>query len=264
MEQNVPETIAGNIYDYPKYYDLVFASDWRAEFDFLNQCFQRFAKRDVKRLFEPACGTGRLLIKFAQAGFDVTGNDLNPKAIDFCNDRLERFEFARSAVVADMSDFKLKKKADAAFNTINSFRHLSTEKQAESHLKCMANALNKGGLYMLGLHLTPTKGEAVDQESWSARRGNLMVVSNMWTKGIDLKKRQEYLGMTFDVYTLTKHFRIEDSMSYRTYKATQMRKLLSTVPEFEVVETFDFAYDLNDPVSIDSTTEDVVFVLRKK
>ncbi|MBM82420.1 MAG: methyltransferase type 11 [Planctomycetaceae bacterium] len=264
MEDDVPETIDGNIYDYPKYYDLVFASDWRAEFDFLNLCFERFAKRPVKKLFEPACGTGRLLIKFAQSGFNVRGNDLNPKAIDFCNDRLERFGFGRSAIVGDMSDFRLKGKADAAFNTINSFRHLGTEKMAEAHLKCMANALAKGGLYLLGLHLTPTEGVGVDQESWSARRGNLMVVSNMWTKKVDLKVRREYLGMTFDVYTLTKHFRIEDSMEYRTYTAAQMCRLLKKVPEFEVVETFDFAYDIKDPVTINSTTEDVVFVLRKK
>ncbi len=53
------DKVQGDIYDYPVYYDLIFGSDWRAEFDFLTGCFERFAKRPVKRLFEPACGTGR-------------------------------------------------------------------------------------------------------------------------------------------------------------------------------------------------------------
>ena len=53
-------------------------------------------------------------------------------------------------------------------------------------------------------------------------------------------------------------------MIYRTYSAAQMMACLKKVPEFEIVETFDFAYEPDDPVKVDSQTEDVVFVLRKK
>lgn len=260
----MPETVTANLYDFPKYYDLVFGSDWKAEFDFLRGCFEKHARRPVRRLFEPACGTGRLLIKLAQAGFDVSGNDLNPKAVAFCNARFRRHGLQAPAVVGDMSDFRLKRKVDAAFNTINSFRHLPTEQHAESHLRCMADALSPGGLYVLGLHLIPTKGARVEEESWSARRGNLAVLSHMWSKGIDRRRRQEHLGMTFDVYTPTRSFRIVDEMSYRTYTAPQMRKLLSTAPQFEIVETYDFTYDLNLPIEVDPETEDVLFILRKK
>ena len=52
------DVIAGHLYDYPKYYDLVFGSDWKAEIDFLQACFAKHARLSVKRLFEPACGTG--------------------------------------------------------------------------------------------------------------------------------------------------------------------------------------------------------------
>ena len=149
------EVIRGDIYDYPKYYDVLFGSDWKAEFDFLEDCFDKHTPRVVRRLFEPACGTGRLLIKFAQAGYEVSGNDLNAKAVDYCNARLKRNSFPTTTIVGDMSDFRLRRKVDAAFNTINSFRHLPSETAAENHLKCMAAALAKGGIYVLGLHLTP-------------------------------------------------------------------------------------------------------------
>jgi SAM-dependent methyltransferase len=96
------ESIAGHLYDYPKYYDLVFGSDWKAEFDFLVACFEKHAGRKVKRLFKPACGTGRLLIKLAQHGFEVSGNDLNPKAVDYCNQRMSKAGFGDVAVVGDM------------------------------------------------------------------------------------------------------------------------------------------------------------------
>ena len=101
------EIIQGSIYDFPKYYDLLFGSDWKAEFDFIEECAAKHCDLTVKRVFEPACGTGRILIKLAQVGYEVGGNDLNEKAIDFCNDRLERFGFARSTLVEDMTDFKI-------------------------------------------------------------------------------------------------------------------------------------------------------------
>ena len=40
-EQHGMENVTGNIYDYPVYYDLVFASDWVAEFKFLEATFKK-------------------------------------------------------------------------------------------------------------------------------------------------------------------------------------------------------------------------------
>ena len=58
--------VEGSIYDFPKYYDLLFGSDVAAEFRFLKACFAKHSKCEVKRIFEPACGTGRLLIKLGR------------------------------------------------------------------------------------------------------------------------------------------------------------------------------------------------------
>ena len=260
----MPESIAGHLYDYPKYYDLVFGSDWKAEFDFLISCFEKHADRPVTKLFEPACGTGRLLIRLAKAGFDVAGNDLNRFAVDYCNARFQRHGFPTTAELGDMADFRLSRKVDAGFNMINSFRHLTSESAARAHLQCICRALAKGGLYVLGLHLTPTQGPRIEDETWSARRGNVAVNSTLWSIDVDLKKRIERIGMQFDIYTPTRHQRIEDEMTHRTYTLPQMRRLLKAVPELEIVETYDFVYEIDHPIRLDAGSEDVVFVLRKK
>jgi SAM-dependent methyltransferase len=256
--------VKASIYDYPKYYDLLFGSDWKAEFDFFVACFAKHAGCKVKRVFEPACGTGRLLIRLAKAGYRVGGNDLNPKAVDYCNQRLHRHGFENKVVVGDMSDFTVKKKFQGSFNTINSFRHLGTEQAAVDHLSCMAGGLSKGGLYILGIHLEPTTVPPMTEESWSARRGDLVVNSHMWSKGIDRDRRIEHLGITIDVHTPTKHIMIEDHMEYRTYKRGQFASLLKKVPELEVAAIYDFAYDVTKPHTITSASEDVVYVLRKR
>ncbi|MDE0737470.1 MAG: class I SAM-dependent methyltransferase, partial [Pirellulaceae bacterium] len=120
------ETLDGNLYDYPSYYDLVYGSDWKAEFDFLVGCFQQFARIPVNHVFEPACGTGRLLYRLAASGLQVSGLDLNPHAVDYCNQRLERKGFQDRVICEDMTDFQLESPVDAGFNMINSFRHLVT------------------------------------------------------------------------------------------------------------------------------------------
>jgi SAM-dependent methyltransferase len=257
-------TVEASLYDFPKYYDLVYGSDWKPEFDFLLQCFDKHVRGPVKRVFEPACGTGRLLVKLAAAGYKVGGVDLNPAAVEFCNDRLARAGFPRSAFVGDMCEFTLPKPIDAAFNTINSFRHLATQTQAENHLRCMARALRPGGIYVLGLHLTPTSVEPMQEESWAARRGNLAVLSRLWVLDCNRRKRQETVGMSFDVYTPTRQFRIEDRVVFRTYSAAQMKSLIEGIREFEIAEVYDFGYDIHGPINVTTGSEDVVYVLRKK
>ena len=256
--------IAAHIYDYPHYYDLLFGSDWKAEFAFLQACFQRHAARPVKRLFEPACGTGRLLIKFAQTGYQVAGNDVNAKAVAYCNARLARHGFAFRAEVGDMADFRLPRKVDAVFNTINSFRHLWSETAAHKHLQCVAGALAQGGIYVLGLHLTPRGQPNCDRESWSAQRGHLSILSHMWSIATDRRRRQERVAMTFDVATPTQSFRLADEMLFRTYTRRQFDRLIDGIASLELRETYDFAYQIDQPVPVDDATEDVVYVFRKR
>jgi len=260
------EQISGHLYDYPKYYDLVFGSDWKAEFDFLTACFDKFAKRPVKRVFEPACGTGRLMYKLANAGYEVAGNDLNENAVEFCNKRMNRHGHEGTAVVGDMSDFTVKKKFDAAFNMINSFRHLKTEKEAVGHFQCVADALYKGGIFILGMHLNPEDvGDDYEaEEEWSARRGNLQVNTRLWSMNYDPKTRTEQIGFQYDVYTPSKQFRIVDQTIFRCYTRKHMQSLIKKVPALELIETYDFHYDIDDPIKVDGETEDVVYILRKK
>ncbi len=262
------DVITESIYDHPKYYDLVFGADCAAELTFIRQCAEQYARGKVQKLFEPACGTGRLIAQLAKQGFEVAGIDLNPKAIDFCNQRLKRIAAAGAkpgtAWVADMADFATRKKYDVAFNTINSFRHLPTEAASLGHLQCMGQAIRKGGLYLLGIHLTPTKAAPSETESWSARRGNLTVNTHMWTIERNRRKRVERFGIRFDIHTPTRYQRIEDVLVLRSYTQKQMDSLIASSGCWDCVETFDFTYDIDSAVLVDACTEDVVYVLRRR
>lgn len=260
-----PKTVKlpGHIYDYPKYYDLIFGSDCQAELNFLQDCFACFADRKVKKLFEPACGTGRLMVRFAKLGFQISGNDLNEKAIDFCNRRLEKYGFPASAFVGDMCNFQLKKPVDAAFNTINSFRHLEKPALAEDHMRVMADAVAPGGLYILGLHLTPATEAEVVEETWTAARGKLKIRSKMWLVDRLPAQRLETYRMKYDVTKPNGREVLEDQFNFLTYNVKQVLALIASEPRWEIAAVFDFAYDVQAPIVLDEKTEDVVFVLRR-
>ena len=254
-----------SLYDYPHYYDLVYGSDWKAEHDFLVGVFARHARRPVRRVLEPACGTGRLMFRLARSGFQICGFDLNERAVQYCNRRLEKHGFPATAWIADMADFAVPRPVCAAFNMINSFRHLQRHEQAVSHLRCIQKALRSGGVYVLGLHLCPTKGTPAERESWSARRGHLSVQTDMQLVEQPKGKRFERYRMTYDVWTPTRHEVLEDEFTFRTYSRTQFeQELLGEVPELVIQQTYDFGYDLQNPVAVHAETQDVVYVLQKR
>lgn len=253
-----------SLYDYPRYYDLVYGSDWKAEVDFLTGVFNKHVCGETKRLLEPACGTGRLIFRLQRAGFQVDGLDLSSKAVHYCNKRLQRHGLQASAWVGDMTNFKVTSKYCAAFNTINSFRHLEQHHQARDHLVCMAKAIRKGGIYVLGLHLSPKIGEASEEESWIARRGHLCVQTSMWLIHRNLKQRYERFHMRYDIWTPTNHETLDDKFNFRTYTKKQFEEeLLKGIPEFEIAATYDFSYDLNQPIQVDDHSEDVVYILKR-
>jgi len=262
------ETLHESIYDHPKYYDLVFGADCAAEIKFIRACGEHYgcgrANVQQARMFEPACGTGRLLYALARRGYTVAGLDLNPKAIAFCNARFRRHGMQESAFVADMSNFRVQHRYEIAFNTINSFRHLASESAALNHLRCLGDAVRVGGLYLLGVHLTPTAAAPSETESWSARRGHLAITTHMWTLARDSAKRVERFGIRFDIHRPSQSFRIEDELVLRSYTPKQMKHLIKKSGVWETVATHDFRYRIESPIIVDASTEDVVYVLKRK
>ena len=164
-----------------------------------------------------------------------------------------------------MANFKIKgKKFDAAYCTVDSFRHLLTKKQAEQHLINVANALKTNGFYILGLHLIPDQRITNKVTRWTARRGRLTVKTSMTMLNLDKKKRMETLKVVFNPKTKTQSNKYESIYKLRTYSLKQFYKLLSNTNVFEIVNVYDHYYDLSSPVMLDDRSDYGVFVLRKK
>lgn len=58
--------------------------------------------------------------------------------------------------------------------------------------------------------------------------------------------------------------RLRDEFDYRLYTAAQIKSLFKSVPEWELVDIFDFWYKIDEPQKLDNELIDALFVLRRK
>src|SRR5262249_16560390 len=165
---------------------------------------------------------------------------------------------------AEMSYFDLRRRVDAAYCTINTFRHLLTEETARSHLNCVAKRLRPGGIYILGLHLLPIDIDQGDTERWTQRRGRTKVTVTLRVLRIDLRRRLEIFRVCLLVRRGSKELRLAHQFRYRTYTARQFQRLLASVPSLEICGVYDYRHDVERPLTIKNEVAYTLFVLRRR
>ena len=253
-----------NCYDFPQYWDLAFRSETKLEADFIEGACAKYCRQKARQLFEPGCGGGRLVVELAARGYDLTALDLSAPAIHYVRKRLHRRGLRGDALVGDMADFKLRRPVDAAFGTFNTFRHLTTEAAARHHLQAVAANLRAGGIYILGFHLLPPDADEECVERWSARHGRTHVSMMLRVLKCDRRRRLETIRFALRVRSGRRDLRLSTDYQYRLYTAAQFRRLLASVPAFELCDVFDFWYDLQEPLQLDDELGDAVFILRRR
>jgi SAM-dependent methyltransferase len=254
----------GDWYDYPQYYDLAFAEDTKIEADFFEAAAAKFAVGPIRRVLEPGCGGGRLVLEMASRGYHAVGFDDNRCAISYLAKKIARRKLRAEAKLGDMTDFRLARPVDLAFNTFNTFRHLTTEETALRHLRCMAKAVRPGGLFVLGFHLLPPDASEECIERWKAVRGKTQVSFTLRVLECDRRLGQEWLRVSMLVRRPRQELRLATEFPLRIYTVDRVQKLFRAVPEWELCETYDFVYDIDHPLALNDDLADAVFVLRRR
>jgi SAM-dependent methyltransferase len=125
MNETLYPVKTGPIYEkIARYYDLIHA-ELTADIGFV----LTLAARAAGSLLELGCGSGRLLVPLARAGYTVTGIDSSPAMLSLARERLaaepEPVQQRITLLEADMTAFELKEQFALAFVSYNTFMHLS-------------------------------------------------------------------------------------------------------------------------------------------
>jgi SAM-dependent methyltransferase len=133
-----------------KYYDI-WHEEFREDIDF----YLKLAAKTGGPVLELMSGTGRVLVPFAQAGYDITGVDRSPSMLDVCTTRLSFLEGdvqqRIDVVQGDVRTIKLDKKFKLVVMPFNSFLHLLETEDQVATLKNVLDHLEKGGLFSFAI-----------------------------------------------------------------------------------------------------------------
>lgn len=139
---------------FARYYDLDtgFETD---DIDF----FVALARKVGGPILEVGCGTGRVLLPLAKAGYRITGIDISPAMLEKARSKAQRAGLTEGVtlVEADARVLRLDTKSGQpeeyrlAFIALNSFMHFVEEGDAEAALRSTARHLRPGGALVLDL-----------------------------------------------------------------------------------------------------------------
>lgn len=253
-------------YDRAELYDIAFSWDTAPEIEFLRALWQQYGCDKLTRIYEPFCGTGRLIIPLAEQGYESIGVDCSATMLHCLERRVAGRDLPLMAARADVNEFRCQPPVDLAVTLIDSFRHLTTEAAAAQALRAFHASLREAGLLIIGLQIGAAPIEFDDHNVWEMERDGTLVETAVFSlrqsgdePGTDLLRSVLYVtypdGRTEEIVS-------DDPM--RTYTRASFLKLVSEQGPFECLAAYDYyALDADQPVDDDEAGGNTVFVLRR-
>jgi len=153
---------------YTRYYDLVTNTLYDVSF------YLQYAAQCGGPILELACGTGRLVVPLAEAGYEVYGIDLSEEMLAVCREKVNRHGLSDRVTLTEgnMSSFDLPRKDfTLAYVPLRSFSHLFTQRDQMACLRCVANHLSPGGTFIVAIFAPHYKVLAQEHEGKDIKRG---------------------------------------------------------------------------------------------
>ena len=144
--------------------------------------YQNFAETSNGAILELACGSGRVLLPLAQAGYEVVGVDTSAPMLALAQQTMQdtgnalRYELIQQ----DMATMQLGRKFRMVFIALGSFAHVVTRKGQQQALANIRIHLSTGGLFILDIsnadarYMEDLGGHVLHQGTWKREDGTLL------------------------------------------------------------------------------------------
>ena len=130
-------------FDHPDVFEEVNRHRYDPECEFLKGLFQ--AQGGISHVLDAACGTGAHAARLTQAGYAVTGVDLNPNMVAYAREHHPGLDFQ----LADMRDLPFSAAFEAVICLCTSFSYNRTNEEVVAALQSFRRALRGGGLLVI-------------------------------------------------------------------------------------------------------------------
>jgi SAM-dependent methyltransferase len=166
---------------------------------------EAYAQRTGGPLLELGCGTGRLLVPLASAGYTVTGIDLSPAMLRIARAKAEAAGVAQLVTLAQGNyiDAPLAGPYRFAFVMMNTFLHLTAQADQLSALRHWRDHLAPGGLLLIDIfnpdvaQLASLDGRLEWDKSWMDEQTGCTIMKFL-TRTVDLAEQVIHVNLIYD------------------------------------------------------------------
>lgn len=219
------------------YYDSFMAEmvNYKHWVDYTWEIWRR-GKKEVKTVLDIACGTGIPTFLLLEKGYAVTGLDSSPEMLSVLKKKLGEKNLAEKKlkiVLADMKNFRLAEKFDAAVSFYDSINYLLTEEDLKSCFRSVFFALREGGIFTFDINTIFCLEEIWDNQSFWRESKELLT---FWQNEYDKEKRISTLYLKCWVKGPNRTYlaTFEERHQERGYALEKIEELLKAVGFFEV------------------------------
>lgn len=185
------------VYNEPLYYEIAFSFvDAKKQADLFEKFIKEYSKTKVKRVLDVACGPSLQLRELAKRGYKAVGLDLSSQMLKYLTQKAKEEGVKIETIKADMTNFKLKKKADFAFIMMGSFGFKNNEELLK-HLDCVSDSVQGGSLYLIENLQLGWLG--FKPQSWVMKRGGIEVKTTYKLKQKDSISQTSEENITLEV-----------------------------------------------------------------
>lgn len=111
--------------------------------------YLRQAQQYGAPVLELACGTGRIAIPIAEAGFEITGLDISEGMLSQAGEKSKGLKLPLKWAYADVRNFRLRKKFNLVIFAFNSIAHLHDLESIDACLQCVRKHLAPDGRFII-------------------------------------------------------------------------------------------------------------------
>jgi SAM-dependent methyltransferase len=166
---------------------------------------EAYAQRTGGPLLELGCGTGRLLVPLASAGYAVTGIDLSPGMLRIARAKVEAAGVAQlvTLVQGNYIDAPLAGPYRFAFVMMNTFLHLATQSEQLAALRHWRDHLAPGGLLLIDIfnpdvaQLASLDGRLEWDKTWIDLQTGRTIMKFL-TRTVDLAEQTIHVNLIYD------------------------------------------------------------------
>jgi SAM-dependent methyltransferase len=257
--------MAWELYNRPLYYDIAFSWELTAEIEFFASVFSQHVSFPVRRILEPACGSGRFLRTLPTFGYEVIGYDINEKMLEFANQSVKKLglEAKATAQIGDMRSATFEPPYDAAFNSINSIGYLLTDEDIAGHFRCLGESLRSGGIYIVHLGCAYDKMPAEPESTWTMERDGVSVTTTWSMLSEDRKPKLSHQYSRLEIDDHGRKSVIEESHNMRLWTMPDLIHL-TEISGWKLVALHDEKFQ---PLALDTNVSgelgNLYFIFRK-